>query len=83
MFQKSCTFDEFLIKYFAVDLIIYSDMIQEKQKKISKCLEFEAIERKSLQLRRLRVKPAMTALGKDYYFTVSRPASRSLASTNN
>ena len=44
MFQKSCIFDEFLIKYFAVNLIIYSDMIQEKQKKISKCLELEANE---------------------------------------
>jgi len=44
MFQKSCTFDEFLIKFFAVNLIIISNVVQEKQKKFSKCIEFEAIE---------------------------------------
>jgi|GEM_PF-3363508 hypothetical protein len=31
MFQKSCTFDEFLIKYFAVNLIIISNIVQEQQ----------------------------------------------------
>jgi len=31
MFQKSCTFDEFLIKFFAVNLIILFDIMPQKQ----------------------------------------------------
>ena len=44
MFQKSCTFDKFLIKYFAVKLIILFVIEYKKVMKKFKILDYNIIE---------------------------------------